>query len=199
MYLMVCTRPDISFARRSSSVNSWQAQNKVHWEAVQKILRYVKGTADLELVLGAGDSGLQLRGYTDADWGANDINRRSISGYIFKYGAGAISWSSKKQTSVALSSTEAEYMALTQAAKEAIWLKRLLKELGQDVDGGVLLNVDNQSCIALARNPEFHARTKHIDIQHHFIREKVEDKAIQLIFCPTKQNGGGRSHQAGQS
>jgi hypothetical protein len=184
MYLMVATRPDLSFSVGAVS-QFMSSPGEEHWAAVKRIFRYVKGTADFKLILGG--EGRELEGYTDADWGANDINRRSISGYCFTLGVGAVSWKSKKQTSVALSSTEAEYMALTQAAKEAIWIKSLLKELQRFLGEAVLIHVDNQSCIALAKNPEFHARTKHIDIQHHFIREKVEDGTIKLEYCPTKQ------------
>jgi hypothetical protein len=158
-----------------------------HMDAVRRIFRYVKGTIDFKLVLGGSMESMMLKGFSDADWGANDTTRKSISGYCFTLGAGAITWSSKKQKSVALSSTEAEYMALTQAVKEAIWLNRLLEDLDHKASGGVPILVDNQSCIALAKNPEFHSRTKHIDIQYHFIREKVELGVINLEYCPTKQ------------
>ena len=114
------------------------------------------------------------------------MDRKSISGHCFTFGAGVVSWSSKKQSSVALSSTEAEYMALAHATKEAIWVKQLLSELWAHGSGPYVINVDNQSCIALAKNPEFHARSKHIDIQYHFIREKVEEGLVELVFCPTK-------------
>lgn len=185
MYLMVATRPDLAFAVHAVS-QFMSSPSEEHLATVKRILRYVKGTMDYKLTLGASSNNMQLLGYSDADWGANDINRRSISGFCFLLGAGAVSWSSKKQTSVALSSTEAEYMALTQASKEAIWIRRLLLELGQP-DEPVLINVDNQSCMALAKNPEFHARSKHIDIQYHFIREKVEGGIVKLEFCPTQK------------
>jgi hypothetical protein len=153
---------------------------------VQKVFRYVRATEGKKLVLGGDKEGLNLVGYSDADWG-NDSTRRSISGYRFKFGAGVISWSSKKQKTVALSSTEAEYMALTQACKEAMWLKRLLKEMKCREDEAVPLEVDNISCMALAKNPEFHARVKHIDIQCHFIREKVATGEVTLKYCPTRE------------
>jgi hypothetical protein len=185
MYLMVGTRPDLAFA--VGAVSQFMAcPTKTHWEAVKHIFRYVSATTQLKLALGQSKGEPKVVGYSDADWGANDINRRSISGYAFKLGDGAISWASKKQTSVALSSTEAEYMALTQACKEAIWIKRYLMELGVQREGPLVIRADNQSCIALARNPEFHARTKHIDIQYHFIREKVEGGEVALEYCSTK-------------
>ena len=125
-----------------------------------------------------------LKVFVDADWGANE-NRRSIGGYIVILAGGAISWSCKKQGTVALSTTEAEYMALVQAAKENIWLQRLLKELGREAENAKTIYEDNQGAIALANNPEYHARTKHIDIQYHFVRECVENGDIKLEYCPT--------------
>jgi hypothetical protein len=155
-----------------------------HQQAVKRILRYVKGTADQGLTLGGTKV---MRGYSDADWGSSDECRRSISGYAFLYGRGAVSWSSKRQQTVALSTTEAEYMAVTHATKEAVWLSRLLHEIDGKDHTPMLLNVDNQSCIALAKNPVHHARTKHIDVQHHFIREMVETGAVRVEYCPTKE------------
>ena len=100
---------------------------------------------------------------------------------------GCISWRSKKQSTVALSSTEAEYMALTEATQEAVWLKSFLCELGEmKSDEAVKRYEDNQGSIALAKNPEFHKRTKHIDIRYHFVREKVEDGQVLLQYCATK-------------
>ena len=187
MYLMVATRPDLAFAVGAVS-QFMSSPGEEHLAAVKRIMRYIKETQEYKLTLGAGVKGkVKLVGYSDADWGANDINRRSISGYTFLLGAGAVSWCSKKQASVALSSTESEYMALTQAAKEAIWIKRLLTEIGYMESDDLVIHVDNQGCMALAHNPEFHARTKHIDIQYHFIREKVDEGVIQLQYCPTKE------------
>jgi hypothetical protein len=127
-------------------------------------------------------------GYSDANWGNDQDSRRSTSGYLFYYG-GLVSWSSKKQATVALSSTEAEYMALMHATKEAIWLRSLISELKIELrlTEPTLIYKDNQSCIALARNPVQHARTKHIDIQHHFIRDKVDSKEIELAYSPTDE------------
>ena len=103
-----------------------------------------------------------------------------MTGYIFYLSEGAISWSSKRQATVALSSTEAEYMALTQATKKAIWLRSLLAELNYTQECSTTLFEDNQSAIALAKNPVHHTRSKHIDIQHHFVREKIESKEIEI-------------------
>jgi hypothetical protein len=109
-----------------------------------------------------------------------------MSGFVFMLGGAAVSWSSKKQTSVALSSTEAEYIAAAHATKEVIWLRRLLTDLGLDLDSPTTLHVDNQSAIAIVRNSEFHDRTKHIEIRHHFLRQKVEEEEIHLAYIPTE-------------
>ena len=131
-----------------------------------------------------------MTGFTDSDWAGDHETRRSTSGYVFNIGSGAISWSSKRQSSTALSSCEAEYIGQTQATKEAIWLRRLLAEL-QAAEGHApvttIIYGDNQGAIALARNPQFHARTKHIDTQHHFVREKQHSGEVDLQYIPTDQ------------
>ena len=185
MYAMLGTRPDISYAVGVVSQFS-SAPGRSHWNAVKRILRYLKGTVNYALEYKGTDS--TLIGYSDADWGGNLDDRRSTTGYVFSIAGGAVSWSSKKQPTVALSTTEAEYMALTQATKEGIWIRRLLEEIGIGSDllsGPTIIRTDNQGSIALAKNPIYHARTKHIDIRYHFIREKVEDGEVELSFCRT--------------
>jgi hypothetical protein len=182
MYAMLCTRPDIAYA--VSQVSQFNASpTSTHEVIAKRIFRYLKGSMDLGIEY-SGEKGLVLKVFVDADWGANE-NRQSIGGYIVILAGGAISWSCKKQGSVALSTTEAEYMALVQAAKESIWLQRLLKELGREAENTKTIYEDNQGAIALANNPEYHARTKHIDIQYHFVRECVENGDIELEYCPT--------------
>ena len=122
---------------------------------------------------------------SDADW-AGDINtRKSTSGYIFKLGSATISWKSKRQSVVALSSTEAEYVALCSATQEVVWLRRLLAGIGFVQEEATTLDEDNQGTIALAKNPYNHIRTKHIEIKYHFVREVVERKEIQILYCAT--------------
>ena len=186
MYAMLGTRPDIAYA--VSKVSRFTSNpDKSHWQAVKRILRYLRGTVDADLVYRGPLT--QLEGYTDADWAGDKDTRRSTSGFVFSIGSGAISWSSKRQPTVALSTCEAEYIGQTQATKEAIWLKSLLVELGTEDDGpsATIIHCDNQGAIALAANPVFHARTKHINIQHHFVREKVAEGKIQLNYVPTEQ------------
>ena len=183
MYAMLCTRPDLSFSICYLSRFSNNPRIE-HWKALKRVLRYIKGTIKLKLKFGKESE--NILGYSDADWAGDLTKRKSTSGFVFLLGGGAISWGSKKQTCVALSSTEAEYVALSHATKEAIWLKRLMCELLQESEKCITIFADNQSSMALAKNPIFHKRTKHIDIQHHFIREAIEDCHIELCYCPTE-------------
>jgi hypothetical protein len=176
MYAMVNTRPDIAHA---VGVVSRFASNpgKQHWEAVKWIMRYLRGTTDLPLCFGKGK--LTVQGYVDADFAGDQDTRRSTTGYIYTMGSTAVSWVSRLQKLVTLSTTEAEYVAVTEAAKEMIWLKGFLEELGLKQENCVLFS-DSQSAIHLAKNPVFHARTKHIDLRYHFIRSLLEDGDLLL-------------------
>ena len=181
MYLMLGTRPDIAFA--VSQVSRFAANpTDDHWTAVQRIFRYLKQNSTLGLTYGTEE----LLGYTDANW-ARDNDRKSTGGYLYKLGGAAISWSSKRQNTIALSSCEAEYMAASEAAKEALWMRRLLNEFGYQGPQQVTIQADNKSAISLAENPMHHGRTKHIEIRYHFIREKVSEGLIKLTFVPTKE------------
>jgi hypothetical protein len=124
-------------------------------------------------------------GYSDANWAGKIGTRRSTSGYVFGMGTGPISWSSKRQSTVSLSTCEAEYIDQTQATKEAVWLRNLPAQLAdldeRDIPTTVIYG-DNQGAIALAKNPKFHGRSKHVDIQHHYVREKVEDGTVGLKY-----------------
>lgn len=186
MYAMLGTRPDLAYAVSVVSRYSSNPNDK-HQKAVKRIFRYLNGTVDLTLTY-RGDL-MPLNGYTDADWAGDRDTRRSTSGFTFNIGSGALSWQSKRQPTVALSSCEAEYMGQTQATKEAVWLKALLKQLDEAYEAPVatIIHCDNQGAMALAKNPEFHARSKHIGIQHHFVREKISNGDIELKFVPTEQ------------
>jgi Reverse transcriptase (RNA-dependent DNA polymerase)/Retrotransposon gag protein/Integrase core domain/Chromo (CHRromatin Organisation MOdifier) domain/GAG-pre-integrase domain len=184
MFLMTTTRPDIAIAISILSKFS-EDPNDSHLQAAKRILRYLKGTRNYKLYLGKNTE-ITLKGYSDANY-ANDIDtRKSTTGYLFYFCGGVISWSSKRQPTVALSTTEAEYMALTHTAREAIWLRTLLHELGYSQTIATTIYEDNQSCIKLAKNPVHHAETKHIDVRHHFIREKIISNEIELIYMSTE-------------
>ena len=122
--------------------------------------------------------------YTDAD-GSMDEDHKAISGYAFLIDGGAVSWSSKKQEIISLSTTESEYVTATHATKEALWLRSLIAEVFSPVDGAITLFSDNQSAIALAKDHQYHARTKHINVHFHFICWVINDSKLRLIFCPT--------------
>jgi transposase InsO family protein len=184
MYAMVGTRADLAFP--VSMVSQFMSKaSPSHWSAVKRIMRYLQGTLDLKLCLGGKD--IDLRGYCDADWAGDASERRSTTGYVFFVGDGAISWNCKRQPTIALSTTEAEYMAASQCTKEAIWLRKLLEDVGFVQRGATTIMCDNQGCISLAKNPTHHSRTKHIDVQHHFIRERLENGEISLKYCPTEE------------
>ncbi|CAL5324316.1 unnamed protein product [Camellia sinensis] len=177
LYLTL-TRPDISYA---VGVMSRYMQNpkKPHLDAVRRILRYVNDTMDCGLLYKKGED-CKLVGYCDADYAGDDDTRRSTTGYVFMLGSGAISWCSKRQPTVSLSTTEAEYRAAAMAAQESTWLIRLMNDLHQLVDYAIPLYCDNQSAVRLAENPVFHARTKHVEVHYHFIREKVLEEEIEM-------------------
>ena len=127
-------------------------------------------------------------GYSDADWGGDLDDRKSTSGYVFQISGGPVSWRSKKQTCVALSTAEAEYVALASATQEALWMRRLSAELsGGPPEGAVTIFEDNQSAISMTKNPQFHGHSKHISIKYHFVRDQVSDKTIKVEHCPTAE------------
>lgn len=182
LYAAMATRPDIAHA--VSVVSKFNANpNAAHLTAVKRILRYLKGTVNLALKYERSESGT-LIGFSDADWAGDQDDRRSTTGKILFLSGGAVSWFSKKQATVALSTAEAEYVAVSQAAQEGTWLKRLLTDLGMSDSSTVILE-DNQGAIAIAKNPVNHSRTKHIDIRYHYIRECVQNGQIQVQYCPT--------------
>jgi hypothetical protein len=177
----LATRPDISYA--VSQVARFSANpGPAHWEAVKWIYRYLAGTKDLRLTYGEQRCG--LLGYTDAD-GSMDEERKAISGYAFLIDGGAVSWSSKKQEIISLSTTESEYVAATHGVKEAIWLRTLITEVFHNLTEATDIFCDNQSAIALSKDHQYHARTKHIDVRYHFIRWVIEQGVVHLVYCPT--------------
>jgi len=183
MYAMLATRPDLAQSIQQISQFS-QKPTKTHEKAAKQGLRYLNGTIDMGITYN-GNLGIRLQCWCDANWGGEE-GRESVSGFVFTMAGGTVTYSSKKQGSVALSSTESEYMAILHALKEQIWLLRFLKEIGYDISNQNIIYCDNQSAIALAHNPEHHARTKHIDIQYHFVRNCIEDGTTRLEYCPTE-------------
>lgn len=191
-YIMTSTRPDIAYAVSILSQFS-SAPQQPHVNALKRVVRYLKGTKDRKLVLGGQitkdkNNPFRLRGYTDADWGNCLDTRRSTTGYIFFLGDGPISWTSKRQHTVALSTCEAEYMALAAGAQEALHLSSLLRSMGfLGSKATIKIYGDNKGSIDLANNEKSHRRSRHIDIRYHFIREKIVRKQIELEHVPTQE------------
>ncbi|SMQ49666.1 unnamed protein product [Zymoseptoria tritici ST99CH_3D7] len=181
MYGMLGTRPDLAYAVSVASRFCYNP-TKQHAELVQRIFRYIKGSVNRALEFDGTDL---FGGYTDAKFVGDPFTSKSVGGYIFMLGGSAISWSSKKQTTVALSTAEAEYTALYYAGKEAAWLKDMLTYFGLlHGSNPVLIYVDNQSAIAIAKNPKHHNRTKHIRVQFYFIRQLIEDEQVEVQHIP---------------
>lgn len=190
MYAMVYTRLDI--AQVVGVLSQFMANlGWVHWDAIKSVFKYLRGTLGYSICYHWNSSGAPhlvcIHGFVDSDWVGDVDRRRSTSAYVFTMFGGAISWMSKRQPVVALSTTEAEYMASTHACKEAIWLRILCSDIGVDVRK-ITISCDSQSAICLAKNPTFHARTKHIDVQFHFMRDMVEDGKVNFEKVDTAKN-----------
>ncbi len=188
MFLVIATRPDIANAvRRLASFMS--RPGEVHWIAAKRVLRYLKGTRTLGITYIKGkdlNKQCPLRGCSDANFNSEN-EAKSVTGFVFTCAGGAISWGSRKQTLTALSTTEAECLALTETAQEAIWLRTLLGDLKLVQTLPTPLQEDNQGAIALSENPQFHRRLKHFLPKLHFIREKISDKTISVEYCATDE------------
>ena len=182
-YIANATRPDITYAvnRLASYTSNPSIQ---HYTALKRILRYLSGTRDYCITYRALPEKIDFfSGYADAAY-ANAEQNRSVTGYVFIAGDGAITWSSKKQISTALSSVQAEYIALSEASREACWLRNLYTELGWlKEDMPTVIKGDNDGSIAMAKNPKFHKRTKHIAVRWHWIRELVQEGTVDIDTC----------------
>lgn len=176
-YLLV-TRPDVAFTvnRLSQFMHS---PSELHWSAVKRLLRYINGTLDYGLHL-RPCSATSLHGFTDADWGGNPDDRCSTEAYVIFLGSNPISWSSRKQKSIARSSTEAEYRAVASGAAEISWICSLLGELGIPPSTAPVLYSDNIGTTCLCANPVFHSRMKHIALDYHFVRELVQANKLRV-------------------
>ncbi|XP_056692131.1 uncharacterized mitochondrial protein AtMg00810-like [Spinacia oleracea] len=177
------TRPDLSFAVQTLS-QFMQSPKLSHFNALTHLLRYVAHSIGQGIYI-QSSSQLVLRAYCDSDWAACPDTRRSVTGYVMLLGTSPISWKSKKQSTISRSSSEAEYRAMAAAASEITWLVRLLKEMGLSNLQPVQLRCDNQSAIHIAKNPVHHERTKHIELDCHFTRDKVLEGLIDLTYVPT--------------
>lgn len=180
MYL-TATRPDLMFA--VCLISRYMGRpTQLHLQAAKRILRYLKGTTELGILYRRGTKE-ELFAFTDSDYAGDVDDRKSTSGYVFKLGTGAISWSSKKQPVVTLSTTEAEFIAASSCACQAIWLRRILDKLGHIQMRCTTIFCDNSSTIKLSRNPVMHGRSKHIDVRFHFLRDLSRNEVIKLVHC----------------
>jgi hypothetical protein len=188
LYLSLCMRPDIAFSVNSVSRFSQNPGYK-HWIASKRILRYLKGTAKLGLKYSnnRNDDSITLTAYCDADWAGDIDDRKSTTGFVIKINDCTVHWGSKRQTTVALSSAEAEYMSISQTAAELKWFISFSTELNLLTNKTAVLFCDNQSAIAISENDKSHNRTKHIDIRHHFVRDLVKSKQIELKWIESNQ------------
>ena len=183
MYL-TATRPDLMFIVSLIS-RYMERPTESHLLAAKRALRYIKGTVSLGMFYKKGGSE-ELVGYTDSDYAGDQDDRKSTSGYVFLMSSGAISWSSKKQPVVTLSTTEAEFIAAASSACQVVWLRRILKVLNQEQSSPTVVFCDNISTIKLSKNLVMHGRSKHIDIRFHFLRDLVRDGILELIHCSTQ-------------
>ncbi|CAG7720799.1 unnamed protein product, partial [Allacma fusca] len=183
IFLAKCSRPDISFAV-SKLAQFMSCFNESHWIAAKGVLRYLKGTSNMGITYHSTGN-MRLTAYTDSDYAGDKVTRRSTSGMVIKLNDSIISWSSQKQPCVSLSSTEAEYIAIASAAREIVWLRSFLHELGHPQTQPTKIRVDNQSAIRLVKNPEMHTRTKHIDVRFHYIRDLANQGDIEVTYVPT--------------
>ena len=186
LYLSTKTRPDIAYAV-SDVARFCGDPTEEHWVAVKHIMRYLRGTGDMGLLYDGNEETTTCVGCSDANWAGDLDDRKSTSGYVFQISNAAISGRSKKQSCVALSTAEAEYMALASATQEAIWLQQLLTDLKSKPNGPMLIFEDNQAAICMAKSAQYHGRAKQIDIKYHFIREHIAKATVKLEYCPSEE------------
>lgn len=187
IYVATNTRIDIvaSVSILSRKIN---CPTESDWTEAKRIIRYLKGTKDLKLILGSKKEEEKniLVGYSDADWAQDVEDRKSNSGYLFKFNGGTISWACRKQSCVALSSTEAEYVALAEACQEAVWLQNLLKDFNEEQVQPTVIFEDNQSCIKLVSKDKYSKRTKHISTKYNYVKDLSDTGITCYKYCPTE-------------
>ncbi|GBL90669.1 Retrovirus-related Pol polyprotein from transposon TNT 1-94 [Araneus ventricosus] len=183
LYAAQATRPDIGYAV-NLLCQFCSNPSGTHWTAVKRIMRYLRGTAETTLNY-SRNNGDAVIDYCDSNYGGDIADRRSTTRYVFTIGGGAVLWFSKRQPTVATSTTEAEYMALSAAAKEAIWLNKIVTDIGLSHIKTIPVHCDNNGVINLSKNNMYHARSKHIDIQHHFVREVIKNGHNTAKSMPT--------------
>lgn len=185
LFIANVSRPDIAYAVNSIAQFS-EKPLKAHWNAVKRIFKYLKGTRDFGIIFNSGADCSKIVAYSDADFAGETHSRKSTTGYVLKLGKSPFLWGSRRQRSVALSTMESEYVAASETVREIVWAQRLFIELAGKTVKKPILRMDNQSAIKLIRNPEFHRRSKHIEIKFHFVRDKYAEKEFILEYVNTK-------------
>jgi hypothetical protein len=181
---LTATRPDILYATNLLS-RFMHCPSELHMRAAKRILRYIKGTCSFGVKFMQCKT-LKLHGFSDSDWGGFIDDMKSTSGFCFNLGSTIFSWSSKKQSIVAQSTAEAEFIAATAAVNQALWLQKLLRDLHIEEEEATEISVDNQAAIAISNNPVFHGKTKHFNIKLYFIREVQKNGDVKLLYCRTE-------------
>ena len=189
MYLACGTRPDIAFAVGQLSKHNADPR-KGHLKAAKRVVRYLKGTMQMGLMFGRTPTNpppYGLTGYADSNFAGDPADRKSVMGYCFFLNGAVVSWSSKKQRTASTSTTEAEYIALGHAAREAVWIRRFINEMNLDMVEDLTLYGDNEMSINLTKNAESQHRMKHIDVQHHYVRELVNEGELTVKWIPSSE------------
>lgn len=186
MYIAIGSRPDIALAVQKLC-QFLSCYNYEHWEAAKRLLRYLKGTRNLRLRLGGAE--INLTGFTDASYACCPDTRRSVGAYCFTLGlSGIVSWSARKQKTVAQSTTDSEYIACAESAREAVWIRTLLRCIEFAPHGPTPILCDNEAARILSEDQVFHSRSKHIDIRYHYIRECCQNGSILVRYVPSEEN-----------
>ena len=162
----------------------FSAPSESDWTAAKRVIRYLKGTRDWKLNLGGNSE--ELVAFSDSDWAGDTGTRKSTTGFVLFYSGGAVSWASRRQDCVTLSTLEAEYVALTETCQEVVWMRRLLGDLGEEQTTATVVNEDNQGCLNFARSERSSKRSKHIETKRHFVKDLCERGEVELVYCPTE-------------
>lgn len=185
LYVSVNSRPDVA-ASMSILGQKVSSPTQADWSAAKRVLKYLYTTRDRKLTFGGNSR--RLLGFADADWAGDSATRKSMSVYVFMYGNGAISWRSHKQTCVSLSSMEAEYIALSDACQEAVWLRQLLQDFGEKQEDATIINEDNQGCISFVHAGRTSKRSKHIETRQFYVKDVCDRGDVKIQYCPSEQN-----------
>lgn len=185
MMYLTATRPDIMFA--VSLISRYMSRPiELHLSAAKRVLRYLQGTTGFGIFYAKGGN-KELIGFTDSDYAGCLEDRKSTSGYTFILSSGAVAWSSRKQPIVTLSTTEVEFVAAAACSCQAVWMRRIPRQLGYEGSNSTTIYCDNSSAIKLSKNPVMHGKSKHIDVRFHFLRELAQEGVVQLKFCGTQE------------